>query len=232
MKKAKKDETITDDLHRPEGHDIDSEPTQQIELALRRAARDFKLAQRAAAEAAPNDHPLERAFRSFALLMAVRLEDLEMGIGSGLDWLSGDPQFTEKFSADGEQLEPGPGFEPSPRNTTFSGSRTPKDAHLPLEERQDGQLQEAPRTLDVIQQYHNEFHAKVWWNRSVMLDRTIMLDRTTKRAPEQAREAWKRLEKKFGPFQDLSDFEWGLLSGRLSALAWVLGSGWADSLDS
>ena len=84
---------------------------------------------------------------------------------------------------------------------------------------------------------YNEFWDKVWWNRHQswlcrIADGTGPLNPGQEKLLETAEKAARRIERKYGKKNlGWTDFEWGLLSGRMSALSWVMGSEWEGSLD-
>ncbi len=93
---------------------------------------------------------------------------------------------------------------------------------------------EEVRTLKEVLEAENMFFDKIWFDRHLSLEYRIeqgiedVNPEIWKGAMEGAKKVIEKYgEENLGPY---SDFEWGMLNGKLSALRWVLGCEW-DMLD-
>lgn len=90
---------------------------------------------------------------------------------------------------------------------------------------------------NAIGETHSEYWAKVWYGRHMAWVRRIedgdeTLTEVMQPIYARARKAAQRIERQYGKENlDFDQFDWGLTNGRLSALAWVLGAEWHESLD-
>lgn len=94
--------------------------------------------------------------------------------------------------------------------------------------------EDEPRSIEEIVEASEEFLDKIWFDRHLSLRYRIETGKETvdpeiwKGALQSAQRVIEKYgEDNLGPY---SDFEWGMLNGKLSALRWVLGDEW-DMLD-
>lgn len=87
------------------------------------------------------------------------------------------------------------------------------------------------RSVKMILSAEDEFETKVWYGRKSSAE-NYRAQGTPEYIIKGMLKAKRAAEKRFGKknLGPWDDFEWGMLSGKLSALRWVLGSDW-DMLD-
>jgi hypothetical protein len=92
---------------------------------------------------------------------------------------------------------------------------------------------EGIRSLNEIVTAEQEFFDRVWYDRKLMLQARI--EEGAKVDPtiwQRAQEVMAEVVERYGADQlgSYTEFEWGMINGKLSALRWVMGDDW-DNLD-
>lgn len=99
-------------------------------------------------------------------------------------------------------------------------------------------LMEQRRCLPEILEKMDEFCNRIWYDRKLVMKANIkggLEDEPSPEMKKRIRKAMRAVEKKYGGKDAVrnyyhTDFEWGMLNGKLSALRWVIGDEW-DNLD-
>jgi hypothetical protein len=101
---------------------------------------------------------------------------------------------------------------------------------------EESDFEENPRRLDEILEAESDYFDRIWYHRSLQHEyrlEDVEGPEAVERLHEIAGPGRRRVEAKFtepGQLGPYTDFELGMLNGKLSALRWVLGSEW-DFLD-
>lgn len=152
----------------------------------------------------------------------------------------------------GDQRQPHPDFAGIFTKRKVRYFVTLKDALMTVDNKVVADLEfeeyaDQPRSTDEIVALVGELIDKVWYNRHKVYEEKVDAGKIHLRPyrgtydsegvdPEVWKEALrsaKRMEEKYGldNLGPWNDFEWGMMSGKLSALRWVLGEDWETSLD-
>ena len=98
----------------------------------------------------------------------------------------------------------------------------------------NGDYEIAPRSMEEVADVAEEFVEKIWFDRHLSLRYRVEqgIENVAPQIWAGALKSAERVTRKYGEenLGPYSDFEWGMLNGKLSALRWVLGEEW-DMLD-
>jgi PIN domain len=189
-----------------------------------------------------------------ALLIEMYGEALANDAGTANDYCFVTTNTKDFSLTDGNIREPHAdiaGFFTDSRSRYFTSLAAALAAYFPEETDQllaDLDLRDEPRSLGVIMPLINKLWDQIWYNRHKNLEHRIeigeveLVDEYYPEAHERTvlRSVWERaqaaalsLEERYEPGElgPWDDFEWGMLSGRMSALRWVLGEDWESTLD-
>lgn len=127
-------------------------------------------------------------------------------------------QNNDKMSMDSSWLQDDP--EPCLSSTSTESGMSPPGDNIRSEEEINAAI--------------NEFDDRIWYDRHQVLREKVRVGEgsTEVEIQKKANKAARMIEAKYGKSNlgPYSDFEWGMINGKLSALRWILGDEW-DFLD-